>query len=94
MTTKNLKSQIIDNINDIANGVRKDSNARLTLVVQLQEAEKSKKFDFLIDLNDKNSNKENYKAEFKSIHQINLIKQFHLKYLKDKFMTTFLGVKG
>ena len=98
MTTKNLKSEnlkseIIDNINDIASGVRKDSNARNTLVVQLQEAEKSKKFDFLIDLNDKDSNKENYKAEFKSIHQINLIKQFHLKYLRDKFMTTFLGVK-
>ena len=93
MTTKNLKSQIIDNINDIANGVRKDSNARLNLVVQLQEAEKSKKFDFVVDLNDKDSNKDNYKSDFKSIHQINLIKQSHLKYLRDTFMTNFLGVK-
>tara|TARA_R100000995_G_scaffold8331_1_gene3623 strand:- start:115 stop:885 length:771 start_codon:yes stop_codon:yes gene_type:complete len=93
MTTKNLKSQIIDNINDIANGVRKDSNARLNLVVQLQEAETSKKFDFIIDLNDSDSNKDNYKGDFKTIHQINLIKQSHLKYLRDTFMQNFLGVK-
>ena len=93
MTTKNLKSQIIDNINDIANGVRKDSNARLNLVVQLQEAETSKKFDFIVDLNDKDSNKDNYKSDFKTIHQINLIKQSHLKYLRDTFMQNFLGVK-
>ena len=53
----NLKTQITDNINDIASGVRKDSNARLTLVTQLDEVEKSKKFDFLVDLNDKDSNK-------------------------------------
>ena len=34
MTTKNenLKTLITDNINDIASGVRKDSNARLNLV--------------------------------------------------------------
>ena len=48
MTTKNvnLKTLITDNINDIASGVRKDSNARLNLVVLLQEVEKSGKFDF------------------------------------------------
>ena len=67
MTTKNLKSQIIDNINDIANGVRKDSNARLTLVVQLQEAEKSKKFDF------------NFASQVeKEVYEI--VESFHLGY--------------
>ena len=89
----NLKAQITDNINDIASGVRKDSNARNTLVTQLYEVEKSKKFDFLVDLNDKDSNKDTYKPDFKSIHQLNLIKQSHLKYLRDTFMTNFLGVK-
>ena len=33
-TNTNLKTQITDNINDIASGVRKDSNARNTLVTQ------------------------------------------------------------
>ena len=92
-TNTNLKAQITDNINDIASGVRKDSNARNTLVTQLYEVEKSNKFDFLVDLNDKDSNKDTYKADFKSIHQLNLIKQNHLKYLRDTFMTNFLGVK-
>ena len=92
-TNTNLKTQITDNINDIASGVRKDSNARLTLVTQLDEVEKSKKFDFLVDLNDKDSNKDTYKPDFKTIHQLNLIKQNHLKYLRDTFMSNFLGVK-
>ena len=92
-TNKNLKTQITDNINDIASGVRKDSNARLTLVTQLLEVEKSNKFEFLVDLNEKDSNKDTYKPDFKSLHQLNMIKQSHLKYLRDTFMNNFLGVK-
>ena len=95
MTTKNenLKTLITDNINDIASGVRKDSNARLNLVVLLQEVEKSGKFDFLIDLNAKDQSKESWVGDFKTIHQINKLTQAHLKYLRDTFMMNFLGVK-
>jgi len=92
MTNNNLKSLILDNINNIALGVRTDSNARLNLVVQLQEAETSKKFDYQVDLNDKDSTKENYVADFKNIHQINLITTQHLKYLRDRFQQHFLQV--
>ena len=95
MTTinKNLKTLITDNINDIASGVRKDSNARLTLVTQLLEVEKSKKFDFLVDINSNQPNKESYVSDFKNLNQLNKVENYHLKYLRDTFMTNFLGVK-
>ena len=90
---KNLKTLITDNINDIASGVRKDSNARLTLVTQLLEVEKSKKFDFLVDINSNQPNKESYVSDFKNLNQLNKVENYHLKYLRDTFMTNFLGVK-
>ena len=93
MTNTNLKTLITDNINDIASGVRKDSNARLTLVTQLLEVEKSKKFDFLVDINSNQPNKESYVSDFKNLNQLNKVENYHLKYLRDTFMTNFLGVK-
>ena len=90
---KNLKTLITDNINDIASGVRKDSNARLTLVTQLLEVEKSKKFDFLVDINSNQPNKESYVSDFKNLNQLNKVENYHLKYLRDTFMSNFLGVK-
>ena len=95
MTTinKNLKTAITDNINDIASGVRKDSNARLTLVTQLLEVQKSKKFEFLVDVNSNEPNDDNYVADLKTLNQLNKVKNYHLKYLRDTFMADFLGVK-
>ena len=94
MTTinKNLKTLITDNINDIASGVRKDSNARLTLVTQLLEVEKSKKFDFLVDINSNQPNKESYVSDFKNLNQLNKVENYHLKYLRDTFMTNFVCI--
>ena len=76
---KNLKTLITDNINDIASGVRKDSNARLTLVTQLLEVQKSKKFDFLVDINSNQPNKESYVSDFKNLNQLNKVENYHLK---------------
>ena len=73
MTKTNLKSEILENINNIALGVRTDSNSRLNLAVQLQNAESSKGFEFMVDVNDEDSNDKDYVAKFQTIHQLNKI---------------------
>ena len=70
MTKTNLKSEILENINNIALGVRTDSNSRLNLAVQLQNAETSKGFEFMVDINDEDSNDKDYVAKFQTIHQL------------------------
>ena len=49
--TTNLKSEILDNINNIALGVNTDSSLRNKLLVQLEQAESTNAFDFKIDVN-------------------------------------------
>ena len=93
MTKTNLKSEILENINNIALGVRTDSNARLNLAVQLQNAESTKGFEFLVDVNDEDSNDKDYVAKFQTIHQLNKIGKNELKYLRDTFQQNFLQVK-
>jgi len=93
MTKTNLKSEILENINNIALGVRTDSNSRLNLAVQLQNAESSKGFEFMVDINDEDRNEKDYVAKFQTIHQLNKIGKNKLKYLRDTFQQNFIQVK-
>ena len=93
MTKTNLKSEILENINNIALGVRTDSNSRLNLAVQLQNAESSKGFEFMVDVNDEDSNDKDYVAKFQTIHQLNKIGKTELKYLRDTFQQNFIQGK-
>ena len=86
--TTNLKSEILDNINNIALGVNTDSSLRNKLLVQLEQAESTNAFDFKIDVNFINRDKKSYVAKYLTIHQLNKIGNSELKQLRDGGLPT------
>ena len=91
--TTNLKSEILDNINNIALGVNTDSSLRNKLLVQLEQAESTNAFDFKIDVNFINRDKKSYVAKYLTIHQLNKIGNSELKQLRDRFQESYLQVQ-
>ena len=93
MTTKNVKSQIIDKLNAIVTGDQTNSSIRFETLILVDDAVKSNLFKLEVDLNRADAEKKTYKKNMVSIHSLNTFGNSELKYIRDKFQYEFLGVQ-
>jgi len=89
---ENIKSTILETINNIATGIQKDSNARLLLLTQIKTAVDNNEFKLEVDLNREDKNSKKYKPNLVSFDKLNKITNSDLKYLRDNFQISYLGV--